>query len=104
VTAAGAAAADTYPNRPMRNVVNSGAGAPMDVTPCVVAQQMSQRLGQPIFVENRPGADGQLGIRSVKGMPADGYTTLGTADTQPAIAAYHQGYDIPRHFEGVTSK
>ncbi|MES2999521.1 MAG: tripartite tricarboxylate transporter substrate binding protein [Pseudomonadota bacterium] len=102
--AAGATlAADPYPSKPIRFVVNSAAGALMDVTARAVAQQMSEKLGQPIIVEDKPGADGQLGIRYVKGQPADGYTILVTANTIAQLPAVKSdpGYDLVKDFTGV---
>nr|WP_142820062.1 tripartite tricarboxylate transporter substrate-binding protein [Rhodoferax sediminis] len=68
----------------------------------LVGQQMSERLGQPVVIENKPGADGLLGIRYVKSQPADGYTVLASAGTiaiQPAVKQ-DPGYDLMKDFTG----
>jgi tripartite-type tricarboxylate transporter receptor subunit TctC len=95
--------ADEYPNRPIRIIVHSSAGALLDVTTRVVAQEMAKELGQPIVVENRPGADGLLGIRAVKAAPADGYTLLAAANTVAQLPAFKldPGYDLEKDFVGI---
>jgi tripartite-type tricarboxylate transporter receptor subunit TctC len=74
-------AADPFPNKPIRIIVTSAAGGSVDVTARVVAQQMAEKLGQPVVVENRVGAGGLVAIRSVKAAPADGYTLMAIANT-----------------------
>lgn len=97
------AAASDYPNKPVRIVVHSSPGGQLDVTTRQVAQQMSEILGQPFVVENRPGADGLVGIRYVKTVPADGYTLLAAASTiaiQPAVKLT-PGYELEKDFTGI---
>jgi tripartite-type tricarboxylate transporter receptor subunit TctC len=74
-------AADPYPTKPIRIIVNSGAGAQLDGNARAIAQKMSENLGQPVVVENNAGGGGILGIRQVKGAPADGYTLLAHSGT-----------------------
>ncbi|WP_198972915.1 Bug family tripartite tricarboxylate transporter substrate binding protein [Xylophilus sp. ASV27] len=95
--------AQSYPSRPIRIVVHSSAGALLDVTTRVVAQEMSRDLGQPVFVENRPGADGLLGIRAVKAAAADGYTLLAAANTVAQLPAFRKepGYELDKDFVGI---
>lgn len=71
-----AARADTYPNRPIRLFVGFAAGGNFDVVARVVADGMSDRLGQPVIVENRPGASSNLAIEAAVRAPADGYTLV----------------------------
>jgi tripartite-type tricarboxylate transporter receptor subunit TctC len=102
-TAAPAMAQEVFPSRPLRIVVNVAPGGLTDVTTRLVAQRMSEALGQPVVVENRTGADGLVGIRYVKTVPADGYTMLGTAGTvtiQPSVKL-EPGYDLVRDFTGI---
>lgn len=73
---ASAAAAQAFPDRPMRMIVPFGAGSGIDANARFFAEQLGQVLGQPIVVENRPGADGAIGIAAVKSAPPDGYTLL----------------------------
>lgn len=71
-----AMAADPYPSKPIRFIVGTVPGGATDLTTRLVAQKMSEKLGQPITVENRPGADTIVATRYVKEQPADGYTIL----------------------------
>jgi len=95
-------AAERYPNRPIRIVVNAVAGALLDVTTRAIAQQMAIELGQPIVVENRAGAAGLMGIRHVKGSPPDGYTLLSVANTFAQLPAFSPspGYRL-EDFTGI---
>jgi tripartite-type tricarboxylate transporter receptor subunit TctC len=68
--------ADTYPTRPARIIVGFPAGGPQDITARLIAQWLSERLGQQFIVESRPGAGGTLGAESVVNAPPDGYTLL----------------------------
>lgn len=102
-SAAAAMAADPFPSKPVRIVVNSSAGALLDAMTRAVAEKIADNLGKPVIVENRPGADGLIGIRYVKGMPADGYTLLSSANTvalAPALKL-EPGYDILKDFAGI---
>jgi tripartite-type tricarboxylate transporter receptor subunit TctC len=101
--ATSALAADSFPSKPIRIVVNSSPGGLTDVATRLVGQKMAEKLGQPVIVENRAGADGLLGIRYVKTMPADGYTLLATAGTiaiQPAVRK-DPGYDPVKDFTAI---
>ncbi len=65
-----------YPDKPIRLIVPYPAGGATDVAARLLASEMSTRLGQPVVVENRPGAVGTLGAGFVAKQPADGYTLL----------------------------
>jgi tripartite-type tricarboxylate transporter receptor subunit TctC len=69
-----AAPAQDYPTRPIRLVYGFGPGSSGDIMTRVLGQRMSQILGQPIVIEGKPGAGGQLGAKFVAGSPKDGYT------------------------------
>ncbi|HYF16751.1 MAG TPA: tripartite tricarboxylate transporter substrate binding protein [Ramlibacter sp.] len=103
LAASPAVASDVYPSRPVRIIVNSSPGALLDATTRAVAQKMAEHLGQPIVVENRAGADGLLGIRYVKAVPADGYTLLASANTiaQAPALKVEPGYDLSKDFIGI---
>ena len=74
LTAAGALAQAAWPNKPVRIVVPYGAGSSPDVIARIVAEKLSPRLGQPVLVENRPGAGGNNGTGAVAKSAGDGYT------------------------------
>ena len=73
------AKAHPYPTRPVRWIVPMSAGAPPDIVARTMAQWLSERLGQPFVVENRPGAGGTIGTEAVVRAPADGHTLLAMA-------------------------
>jgi tripartite-type tricarboxylate transporter receptor subunit TctC len=71
-----AAAQAEYPDKPIRLVVPFAAGGVTDTSGRVVAEALSRRLGQPIVIENKPGASGNIGTQMVATAPADGYTLV----------------------------
>jgi tripartite-type tricarboxylate transporter receptor subunit TctC len=71
-----AAAAETYPSRPITLVVPFGAGGPTDALARILAQRMSQTLGQQVVIENVTGASGTLGVGRVARAAPDGYTLV----------------------------
>jgi tripartite-type tricarboxylate transporter receptor subunit TctC len=70
------ARAQTYPSRPVRIIVPYPPGGANDITARLIGQWLSERLGQPFVIENRPGATGNIGTEAVVRAPADGYTLL----------------------------
>jgi tripartite-type tricarboxylate transporter receptor subunit TctC len=75
------AQAQTYPTRPIKLLIGFAAGGPLDTYTRVLAQDLSAALGQPVVVENRPGASGQIATDAVAQAEPDGYTLLSTAST-----------------------
>jgi tripartite-type tricarboxylate transporter receptor subunit TctC len=70
------APAQAYPSRPVRIVVGYTAGGVSDILARLIGQRLSERLGRPFFIENRPGAGSNIGTEVVVRAPADGYTLL----------------------------
>lgn len=70
------ASAQTYPDKPVRIVVGAPAGGAADVTARLLAEKMSPVLGQPVVIDNKPGAAGLLGIQELLKSPQDGYTLM----------------------------
>ena len=70
------AVAQTYPDRPLHLVVGFPAGGPNDILGRLIAGWLSQRLGQPVIVDNKPGSSGNIATEAVVRAPADGYTLL----------------------------
>jgi tripartite-type tricarboxylate transporter receptor subunit TctC len=71
-----AARAEAYPSRPVHIIVGFPAGTAPDITGRIVAQSLSERLGQQVIIDNRPGAASSIAIETVAKAPADGYTLL----------------------------
>ena len=69
-------AADPYPTRAVRLIVGFPAGGPTDIVARIIAQSLSERLGQQVIVENRPGAGSNIATQAVITSPPDGYTLL----------------------------
>jgi tripartite-type tricarboxylate transporter receptor subunit TctC len=83
--AVGSASAQTYPSRPVTVVVPYAAGGGLDLIGRMLAQRLTDRLGQSFVVENRLGAGGVIAATSVAKAPPDGYTLFAAASTQMAI-------------------
>jgi tripartite-type tricarboxylate transporter receptor subunit TctC len=73
------ARAQTYPTRPVHVIVGFPPGGTADIVARLMGQRLSEGLGQPFVIENRPGAGGNIGTEAVVRAPADGYTLLLTA-------------------------
>lgn len=83
---AGAQTADPWPTKPIRVIMPFGAGGSMDVLSRLLAPIVSEQLGQPVVVENRPGATGTVTMAAVAAAPADGYTLMFTGSSYSIIA------------------
>jgi tripartite-type tricarboxylate transporter receptor subunit TctC len=81
--------AQAYPVRPVRLVVPTTAGGGIDILARLLGQWLSERLGQPFVIENRPGAAGNIGVESVVRAPPDGYTLLLVAVTNAINASLY---------------
>src|SRR5436190_19033808 len=73
------ARAQAYPSQPVRLIVTVAAGSSPDIIARLIGQWLSERLGQPFIIENRPGGGGNIGTEAVVRAPADGYTLLTVA-------------------------
>ena len=96
--------AQTYPTKTIKLVVPFGPGGPTDVAARVVAQVVQTGLGQSVVIENRPGAGGATGTKSVAAAEPDGYTMLiGTSATLGVVPALvkNPGYDPVKSFAPV---
>lgn len=96
--------AQAYPAKPVRIVVPFAPGGGVDVTARILAQRLTDRVGQSFLVENRTGASGIIGTEYVAKSAPDGYTLLvGSQTTQAVVPAmYKVSYDTARDFTGVT--
>ena len=96
--------ASTYPNRPIRVVVPFPPGVPVDVIMRLVGNRLSQSLGQPVVIENKPGAGANIGTEFAARAPNDGYTLLATASNFVANPSLYSkvNYDPVKDFTPVT--
>jgi tripartite-type tricarboxylate transporter receptor subunit TctC len=93
------------PTRPIRLIVPFGAGGSTDVTARLIADALGPRLGQPVVVENRAGAGGNIGSEAVARAEPDGYTLLLTTSTTHATNPALYGrlpFDVQRDFAPIT--
>jgi tripartite-type tricarboxylate transporter receptor subunit TctC len=100
----GFAHAQNYPTKTVRLVVPLVAGGPTDLLARLMAQRLSERLGQQVIVDNRPGAGGNIGAEMVAKSPADGYTLfMGTSGPMSInVSIYSKiGYHPARDFAPV---
>ncbi len=99
------AGAQTYPSQPVRIIVGFGAGGAPDVVGRLIGQWLSERLGQPFIVENRPGAGGNIATEAVVRALADGSVLLvvGTWNANNAALYPNLGFDFMRDIAPVAS-
>lgn len=99
-----ALADSSYPNRPIRIIVPSAPGGNLDVSTRALGREMSMILGQPIIVENKPGASLLVGTQFVAKAPPDGYTLLAMSNTFTVAPSVVQrpGYDPLKDFDPIT--
>ena len=98
------ASAQQYPNKPVKILIPFAAGGVTDIAGRLIAQRLSEKLGQQFFIENVPGAGGNLGMGQVVKAPADGYTILLASSSivvNPSLYA-KVPYDIDKDFIPIT--
>jgi tripartite-type tricarboxylate transporter receptor subunit TctC len=100
-----AGAADVYPSRPIKILVGYSAGGAVDAIARSVGQRMSAILGQPVVVENRPGAGTNIAVKALIASPPDGYTLLLAANALAVNPSLFEPapYDIERDLTPVAS-
>src|SRR5437762_5376153 len=99
------AAAQSYPERPVRVVVGFPAGGSVDIFARLVAQSLSEQLGQPFVIENRPGASGNIATEAVTRSAPDGYTLLAVGVNNATNAALYDNlkFDFLRDVVPIAS-
>ncbi|MVW79603.1 Bug family tripartite tricarboxylate transporter substrate binding protein [Bordetella sp. 02P26C-1] len=104
ISVVGSSAAATYPDKPIRIVVGFAPGGFTDVAARLVAEGLQKELGQPVIVENRPGATGTIGADAVARAAPDGYTLLLAHQNSNAVAPamYPKlSYDVVKDFTPI---
>ena len=100
---ASGASAQSYPVKPVRFVVPFTAGGPTDIQGRLLGEKFSQRLGQQFVIDNRGGANGNIGMELVAKAPPDGYTiviaTVGTWAVNPSL--YKTPFDVQKDFAPI---
>src|SRR5215510_9428756 len=102
--AQGQGQAQAYPNRPVRVIVPFAPGGVTDVMARLLAQKLSESLGKEFYVDNRPGAGGNIGIGATAMAPADGYTLVLTSSSYVVNPALHKKvpYDPEKDLVPIT--
>jgi tripartite-type tricarboxylate transporter receptor subunit TctC len=103
-TLARVARAQAYPSHPVRLIVGFTAGGPTDIFARLIGQWLSDRLGQPFIIENRPGAGSTIGIEAAVNATPDGYT-LAVVSTSAAVSAsfyQHLNFNLIRDIVPVS--
>jgi tripartite-type tricarboxylate transporter receptor subunit TctC len=92
------ARAQAYPSRPVRIIIGFPAGTTADIIARLLGQWLSERLGQPFLIENRPGAASTIATEVVVRAPADGHTLLWITPANPISTAVYDklNYDFLR--------
>src|SRR5258706_6489664 len=99
------ARAQSYPAKPLRVVIGLAPGGATDIVARTVAPALSAELGQPVVIDNRPGAAGSIGAALVAKAPPDGYTLFiaSSSFTVNAVLQQNNGFDPLRDFEPITN-
>src|SRR5690606_33677341 len=102
-TVQGAAAAEDFPTRPITFVVGYSAGGAIDQSARLLGKELASRWGQPVVVDNRPGANGVIAATAVANAAPDGYTLLITATSHNLNKFVNKSlsYDVEKSFAPV---
>jgi tripartite-type tricarboxylate transporter receptor subunit TctC len=84
------ARAQAYPSRPVRIIVGFAAGGGTDIAARLIGQRLSERLGQPVIIDNRPGASTNIAVQAVVNSPPDGYTLLAVVSSNATNATLYE--------------
>lgn len=100
LAAAGSVGAQTFPDKPIKIITGFGPGGMGNIVTHLFAENLGRKLGQPVIVEDRPGASNSIGARAVMTAPADGYTLhMGGFNAHPAL--FKNGIDFSKELEPV---
>ena len=105
IAGATTAGAQSYPTRPITVIIPFAGGSASDVVTRIMLDKMSKSMGQPIIVENRPGAGGNIGTGAASKAPPDGYTLVGTGVGPLGLnkaLVRDMGYDPQKDFEPIS--
>ena len=97
--------AQAYPNKPIKFIITHAAGGLPDTVARIYAQRLSERLGQPVTVDNKPGANGMVAAQAMALAPKDGYTfmvTDGSTFSINPLISKSLSYDYKRDFVAVS--
>ena len=97
------ALAQDYPTQPVRMIISFGAGGGSDIIGRIIAQRMQEKLGQPVVIENRPGAGGMIGNELIAHSPKDGYTLgiMTAGQIAAPVMTKTPRYDTLKAFDSV---
>jgi len=100
----GSGFSQAYPARPIRILVGFTPGGLPDITARLIGQKLSENWKQPVTVENRPGAGGNIAAQAVAAAPPDGYTLLSISSAHTSAPAIYPKlpFDVARDFAGIT--
>jgi tripartite-type tricarboxylate transporter receptor subunit TctC len=98
------AMAQTYPTRPVRWIIGFPPGGGADTVARIIGPWLSERLGQPVIIENRPGASTNIAVQAVVNSPPDGYTLLflGASSVVSAIMFQSLPFNLQRDIAPVS--
>lgn len=96
-----ARAQDAFPSKPIRIIVPLPAGGAADVSARILAEYMQAELKQPVVVDNKPGGLYMIGLQTLAGAPADGYTLLHTNASMCAVQVTQRQFDMARQMAQV---